>query len=511
MIGNLGFVWINGHYDLTEMSTAYKTVMNDLKNKDKGDLREKMREYIELGIVKQSAGLNEVKDMFKDANYETALYTRLTSKKLTNRQYIARKATKGKRFLEDMYQAEDDFFKIVAYENELSSYSKAMFGKPKNKLTPKELTEVNKVVGEIVKNTYPTYSRVPEAIKLLRRNPIIGNFVSFQAESYRTAYNTVAIATKELKSDNPKIKAIGARRLVGATSYVAAKDTMLTYFAMAAGHGAVGVLGLFDDDDEKELGKAYRNMALTTWSKKGDYIPLQAKKGEYKYIDFSASDPHGGINKVINAMLNSENATEAIGNGFLEIFEPFLDTEITLAAGMGLANNQDAYGRKIWKDTDTPMIKGKKAMEFIWKVVEPGTITTAKRLYKTDDIKGESIAILTGFRPYKGKISDQFGYRLNDKFESWKEETEYFSLVEDYLNDVKDGPTLEEVDKQYEITNENQKDIYKEVLEMYKHSVLLGADEDELEDKMKRYRRMFPKKRIDDILEDDIQDMEKLH
>ena len=64
------------------MSKAYDVVLNDFKGKNKLELRQKMSEYIELGIVKQSAGLNEIRDMFKDANYETALYSRLSDKKL---------------------------------------------------------------------------------------------------------------------------------------------------------------------------------------------------------------------------------------------------------------------------------------------------------------------------------------------------------------------------------------------------------------------------------------------
>ena len=41
----------------------------------------------------------------------------------------------------------------------------------------------------MVKNQYPNYSRIPKIGRFLKASPIVGNFISFQLESYRTAYN----------------------------------------------------------------------------------------------------------------------------------------------------------------------------------------------------------------------------------------------------------------------------------------------------------------------------------
>ena len=162
--------------------------------------------------------------MFKDANISVAIENRL------NNQYLRIKrlrVEKNSKAFEDAYQAEDDFFKIVAFEIEKSRYSEALYGKPKSDLTAEEAAEVDEYVAKIVKNTYPTYSRVPEAIKMIRRNPLIGNFVSFQAESYRVAYNTIQLGIEESRSDNPEIRKIGAKRLVGAATYQAGKSAVI--------------------------------------------------------------------------------------------------------------------------------------------------------------------------------------------------------------------------------------------------------------------------------------------
>ena len=120
-------------------------------------LREKMSTYIRLGIVKQSAGLNEVREMFKDSNFDTAAENVFRSEKKSLLTKAKRTLLKVKSRIEDAYQAEDDFFKIVAFENEMSRYSDALFGKNKNDLNPEEFKEVSEYVAEIVKNTYPTY------------------------------------------------------------------------------------------------------------------------------------------------------------------------------------------------------------------------------------------------------------------------------------------------------------------------------------------------------------------
>ena len=79
--------------------------------------------------------------------------------------------SRGKKMLnqqktaEDYYQAEDDFFKIIAYENEVRRYSRAEYGVEPSKLTEQQSQELDAKVAEIVKTPHPTYSRTPEAVR----------------------------------------------------------------------------------------------------------------------------------------------------------------------------------------------------------------------------------------------------------------------------------------------------------------------------------------------------------
>ena len=67
-----------------------------------------------------------------------------------------------------------------------------------------------------IRNTYPTYSKVPEFVQNIRKLPF-GNFVSFPAEMIRTTTNILDIGMKEAMSSNPLLRQQGYRRLIGAS------------------------------------------------------------------------------------------------------------------------------------------------------------------------------------------------------------------------------------------------------------------------------------------------------
>ena len=176
IFGNFGFVGLNGH-SLIEIAKASKVVAQDLKTISKPEVEAKIDEYIKAGIMRQGAGINEIRDMFKDADMDGFLERRLSMRKPKGvmgkiKQGISSKASKLKTAMEDIYQAEDDMFKIAAYETEMNRYADALYDKSKDQLTDKERQEVSDIATNNVKNTYPTYSRIPEGIKQLRKFPL---------------------------------------------------------------------------------------------------------------------------------------------------------------------------------------------------------------------------------------------------------------------------------------------------------------------------------------------------
>jgi len=485
VIGNIGFVLVNGHWRINEMAGAYKAVRDDIRSLDKKDSRAYINKLIELGIVKQGAGMGEIRAMFEDASWEETMLNNINKNTSSRWGKIKSGWNKFARGAENVYQAEDDFYKVFAYENELSRYSKAMFGKSKKELTPDERAEVDKVVAEIVKNTYPTYSRIPEAVNMIRRFPFIGNFISFQAESYRTAYMTAQLALEEIKSDNPKIRQIGAQRLTGALLYKSIKLGILSYYSSAAGMGAVGILGYFFDDDEEKQKEDDVRKFLPEWSTNSDLVVKKASDGKIVYIDMSASDPHGGINKVINSVLLGETSVDSFINGLGSIVEPFVGEEMTTAALLALKNNENAYGKPIYNPEDTFYEKSKDITGFMFNVVQPGAVASGRRVYNAESVTEEVVGATTGVRTYDIDVAENFGYQMI----KYEERIDNANKI--YTSEVNnDEATEKSIANAKKRAEKAVTEIHAEIYDLYYSAVRLGADEDKLYNNLKSYGGM---------------------
>ena len=496
IFSNFGFVAINGH-SLVEIGKAIKVVAQDLKTMSKPEVEAKINEYIEAGIMRQGAGINEIRDMFKDADIDGFLERRLSMRKPNKgvvgkiKQAISSRASKIISAMEDAYQAEDDMFKIAAYETELNRYANALHNKSKDQLTDKEMQEVSEVAANNVKNTYPTYSRIPEGIKRLRKFPLfIGSFISFQAEAYRTAYNTIGLAKDELSSKNKDIKKIGAKRVAGASAYLASKTAILSYLGYAAGTGIGGLFGaIFDDDDEEKKDKDVRSF-LPDWSKNSDLIILKAADGEIEYIDFSASDPHGGINKALNAFLKGDDLLDSFKQSTLELVGQFQGPDILTNLAIQLKGNENDFGKPIYNEEDSFAEKTDKILDYVYKIVEPGTITSIRKAAFSEQSLGQiAFGDATGLKIRKSNVRDQFGYKLPEFDDSFKDirkiyNSEYYKSIE-----LSEDPkaTKKDIQEQNKKTDEalvraNEKYAAKakELMDLINSANRLGVDYDDL-------------------------------
>ena len=492
---NIFLLIANGHINPKTIGQAYKDLRLDihpegnkirrafgLKPSKKAVERshEKIKEYISAGVIKQSAGIGEIRDMFKDADFDTAFASRVNKDKLTAYDKMKKKGVQAKNFAEELYEAEDDFFKIVAYESEMSRYSKAIFGKNKKNLTEEEYAQLKDKVAEIVKNTFPTYSRVPGIVQMVRKSPIIGTFVAFQAESYRTAYNTIALGFKELSSANIEERKIGIQRVLGIGTYKSLSIAITSYFGVAIGTGMTGILGkILDTEDEKEKENQMR-LFIPKWSEDSKLMSLSLKDGIYTFIDQSASDPHGGIDRAINAFM--KGGTEGFIKGFYSIVEPFIRPEMTASVLMGLKNNQDAYGERIYNKEADWSTFANEVGAYLYKWIEPGTVSSVRKIIKADDKGIEGVGQMTGFKPMKIDIGKQFFFKMKD--------------MRDRLDDIKDiyndeysnkDATNKTIADKYEEANRKYEAAQEEIAKYYNAAVQLGSFSNPA--KAKEYKR----------------------
>ena len=466
--GNIWFMLSNGYFNYKKYGEAF----NVLKNTKDNELRDKLDEYIRAGIIDQSAALGEIKSMFSDADFETAIENRLKKNPIEK----AKKASKWViTKLNTAYQLEDDFYKIVSYESEKNRYSNAEFSKPFDELNDDQKLMVSAIAAENTKNVLPNYARIPGLVKILRVAPITGTFISFQAEAYRTAWNTVALAFDELSSNNKKIKAIGAKRLAGIAFSQSLK------FGLMSAIGTV-LRGGDDDDEEDKLNKNVREF-VPEWSKKSDLTLLDYGKGKFSYVDFSSSDPHGGIKKAYNSFMAGEGAIESFTNGISEILGPFVKKDMLLEAITDINNNENSYGGKLYNESDTNVNKINAVMARIYKVLEPGTITSARKVAEAENVGNELAGQLTGYKVITIDVEQQLGFKMS---ESKKKITEgprrLYNSAFYKFEDKK--ITAEELEAVYNQANSEQKDIYKTIMNNIKAASFFGVEDDKIDDAM---------------------------
>ena len=312
--------------------------------------------------------------------------------------------SKLKSVSQDLYTAEDDFWKIYSFAVEKDRLAAAlarnlkvgeMFTdrngvqrvfRPNNKNYERYLKEE---AADIVKNNIPNYDYVSEFIQGLRKAPI-GNFVSFPAEILRTGTNIVRRALGEIngtitKADGTVIKPfqrIGYQRLFGFGATVA---------AVPAGAVELGKT-LYDvTDDELQAIRRY----VADWSKNSTIIPIKDKEtGKFKYVDFSHANAYDTLIRPIQSVINQVAAGEKDDDGMIddfilgafigmrEIGEPFISESIWTEAVLDLIarGGRTRSGSEVFNPEDLPGTKASKIMKHLVEAQMPFSLNQLKRI-----------------------------------------------------------------------------------------------------------------------------------
>jgi hypothetical protein len=446
---NMGFAAVNGYGDIKQLRNAYQSFRNLTRGKNFN--RKMYNKYVRLGIIDKSVGLQEIKELFNDNSFENAIIRNIDKKGNNLASKITSIIKKPFKFFEKTYQSEDDFWKIYSFEHELERYSEIEYGKKPSDLTETELSEVEKIAAENVKKVMPSYDQIPDIIKQGRSFPVIGSFISFQYESYRTALNTIKLAQKELASKNPKAKQAGAKRLAGSMTYIAGRNALLASYGKMAGLGIAGIIGSALSDDDEKNRKSLAKRYLMDWQKESDILPLDIKDGKFKIIDISGSDPHGAINKTINAMSEAESVEDAALKLFVEsVYKPFGGGEMTANLLMEIKENKKPSGAPIWNKEDLGETKFKKGAYYIISKIQPGLTKQIGQVLESENKLKRIGSMATGLKEYEFDIPKAFKY----KTQAFSYGRKLPNIKKAYKKNIKDK-SPEEIDKIYEDYNKN--------------------------------------------------------
>ena len=400
------------------MKIAYQALQTGLKGtRQQNELYQKL---LKLGVVNSNVKLGDLTRLLEDVDFGSTLSS---SKGM---RALLRPLSRLKSVSQDLYTAEDDFWKIFSWamEKDRIEASFRNAGVVRGQFFKRagqevRLTEefLEREAADIVKNNIPNYDYVSEFVKGLRKLPL-GNFVSFPAEIARTGVNIVRRALREINETitlpNGQVvkpfQSTGYTRLFGFTTTVAAVPAA-TVAAFQA---------LYDvSDDEREAIRRY----VAQWSKNSTILPIKMEDGSFKYIDFSHANAYDTLLRPLQTVVNSvqdgrtdedgmmDDLMKGVLTSMKEFAQPFISESIwtEAVADIFMRGGKSRDGFEVYNEQDAP---GDKVSKIMAHLVESQMPFSWKQLQRLDrSIK--PVDVIT-----KGKF-DEYGqeFEFGDEFQ----------------------------------------------------------------------------------------------
>jgi hypothetical protein len=299
--------------------------------------------------------------------------------KIMGAKWISKAVTNPAKALYDnagrAYSVPDDFWKVVNFYGEQTRVKE---------FRPSATQDaIDKEAAEIVKTTMPTYSRAPEVVKFLRRQPILAPFITFPSEMVRISYGQMMTGVNQIKegqrTGNKALRKAGLLRtfwlgVLGASFYSVPMVMR-------------GILG-FDQEDEDDLREH-----LAPWQKNATImlLPSEDRSKGINYMDVSYMNPYDVLFRPIRSIMKNLRDDDVTGSqvaldAVMEAADPVLSEQILLSAILDARAGKTATGRPIWEEKDDPITKLTKSVAHVTQqALTPGTITTGQRIFKAAD------------------------------------------------------------------------------------------------------------------------------
>lgn len=382
------FSIMSGHFNWSHGTQALKVMRSDIFTQE-AKYNDYIKDLIGKGVLHDNPFAGELRDALNDF-YEQQDFSSGTKKG------VKAGLKRALEFAQKSYQAGDDFWKIIGYENELQQQLN-------NGLSQKE-AEIKAAYR--IRNGYPTYSMVPKGMRWLRRFPLMGTFVSFPYEIVRTTINNVGFIREDMKNDPSSV----AKRVIGMS---VASST-----AYAASQLSMVMMGLSGEDDEaiKLMGPEWsRNSQL--------FYTGYDENGLPQFLDLSSLDPYTYLKKPLTAVLsgNNDGIDDKLKDAVKEMLDPFLGMDIAAGKIFEVVSNKKESGGIVYNEQDRDDVKMGKVLNHLRKGLQPGVMSNVERMakavmgsksrsgkeYKVSD----EIAAIIGFRMSTANMNQSLIYK----------------------------------------------------------------------------------------------------
>ena len=363
--------------DAEAIKFSYQALQAPLKGMRKQN--ERYRRMLQLGVTNSNVRLGDLRGLIGDTNLVENASTIAP-------RWLSRFASKARGLGEDLYTAEDDFWKMASFSVESRRLGKAY----QNAGIKRSINEIEEEAADIIRNNIPNYDYVSDFVKGLRKLPL-GNFVSFPAEIMRTGTNIARRGLKEInmtmKNDKGEmvkpLARIGYQRLIGMAATTAAIPA-----------GTVAAFKTIHNVSQDEIEALRRYVA--DWSKNSTLLPIRDKEtGKLdKYIDFSHANPYDILVRPFQTITNAVAAGREDEDGMMgdflkgmfeagkEVASPFITESIWTEAisDLLIRGGRTREGFEVFNDQDSDGNKVTKIMAHLVKSQAPLSYPTLKRL-----------------------------------------------------------------------------------------------------------------------------------
>jgi hypothetical protein len=402
-----GNLFKDPRFILRSFKQSFNTIQPQIAYRNLPEDQAFYRFLLDEGVVNSSSTFQDVQGLLKDIAKGGDFVERAFGK-------LGKRMNKVFRGAQDLYVAEDDFYKIYNYLAEFDNLKNAYKG------TRPDI-ELAKQAASIVRNTVPNYAYVSDFIKGLRRSPL-GNFVSFPAEIIRTTFNITEQGLKELA--DPALRNIGARRLIGlGTTLAIIPPTVVEAFR--------GMYGITRDE------LAAMRRFLPEWSRESTILPNKDKEGNLYYTDFSHGFAYDTVVNPIQSVIANVEAgkeqpliqgmvqgtTRALGR----LLDPFISESIWVQALNDLYSRggKTDTGSEVWNPRDFEGDKYAKGIKHLVEALAPLSLPQISRtikagIYGEDPETGRDLTLtgelggFFGFRNQKMDFEESLGYKISD-------------------------------------------------------------------------------------------------
>jgi len=381
------------------------------------------RFLLDEGMVNASATYRDLMGLIEDT--QRSGFFEWVGKKM-DKNFITRGIRKGMKVAQDLYVAEDDFWKMWNFAAESHrirrSYKNAFkAGEITMKQVPGgsfESVEILKMATQNVREFLPNYAYVSDLIKGMRRAPV-GNFVSWPSEIIRGSSNMTLKSIKETK--DPVLARMGWERLMG----------------MTVAWGTLGPLAVwgFQQAYGFTTDKLNALKEFVPWFSKDSTILPVYVDGKYKYIDFSRGYFYDTMVNPVQAIINAveqdkdspliPRLIDGFGRASHRLVEPFISEAIWVGgiADLFMRKGETRHGVRVFNELDDFGIKMQKSIIHLTKTMAPFSQVQVRRLYAAvmdQTMKGVEYEVpdeLLGFigaRPAPIDVKKQMQFFINE-------------------------------------------------------------------------------------------------